>query len=471
MTVADQLLARFVGLFARGEAIHQARYRRMVRAVVVGFFSKGLAALIGLLTVPLTISYLGPERYGIWMTISSLLIWLTVADAGVASGLTNALSGAYAQQRRDLEQRYVATAIWLLIGLAAIVGLGSTLLLRGLNLQRLLNLSTPAVAHEAYLALIVALAVFLFSLPLSLVYKILAAYQEGATANIWLGIANIVSLIALVLAAQLQASLAWLVFALAGTVALVALLSAIWLFVWHKPWLIPLPTQVDRASIRKIAGAGSLFFVAQIAWLLIFQTDNLIIVRYLGAEAVATYSVVWRLFTYATFFQVLIIPALWPAYTEAFTKRDSSWIQRTFRWHLLIAVVLALGLSLLFVVFSQPIIAVWAGTQVQPSRELILWMAGWTIIYAAMTTTACLLNASGHIRGQAIYGMTTAIVNIGLSIWWVQSYGVSGVIAATVTAYLICNVVPSLVETSLVLRRMSTGAYEPQTIPSATHDH
>jgi hypothetical protein len=45
---------------------------------------------------------------------------------------------------------------------------------------------------------------------------------------------------------------------------------------------------------------GGMFFVIQIAMVLIFQTDNLIIAHFAGAAAVTPYSVAYRLFGYTT---------------------------------------------------------------------------------------------------------------------------------------------------------------------------
>jgi hypothetical protein len=45
------------------------------------------------------------------------------------------------------------------------------------------------------------------------------------------------------------------------------------------------------------------------------------------------------------------------------------------------------------------------------------------------------------------------VLNIALSIAWARSYGITGVIAATVVAYALCNVLPVSVETVRLLAR------------------
>ena len=59
------------------------RYQRIGQAIVTGFLGKGLLVLVNLIAVRLVLGYLGAERYGSWMTISSLLAWIAIADFGL----------------------------------------------------------------------------------------------------------------------------------------------------------------------------------------------------------------------------------------------------------------------------------------------------------------------------------------------------------------------------------------------------
>jgi len=199
-----------------------------------------------------------------------------------------------------------------------------------------------------------------------------------------------------------------------------------------------------------------MFFVLQIASLLILQTDNLIIAHYLGARQVTPYSVAWRLFSYTALFQTLLFPSLWPAYAEAFARKDVGWVRRTFRTNILSSTTITIILALPLILFGNRIIAVWAGPEAVPPQALLIWMGFWSIISVVMNIVACILNGSGHIRGQTIYGMLTAIVNIVLSIVLALSFGISGVIAATVIAYSVCNVVPATLETLYVIKKLSS---------------
>ena len=52
------------------------RYRRLLLTAATGPIANGCGFLAFLITVPLTVRYLGPERYGAWMSLSALMLSL-----------------------------------------------------------------------------------------------------------------------------------------------------------------------------------------------------------------------------------------------------------------------------------------------------------------------------------------------------------------------------------------------------------
>jgi len=193
----------------------------------------------------------------------------------------------------------------------------------------------------------------------------------------------------------------------------------------------------------------------QINGLLLFQTDNLIITHFMDASAVTPYNVTWRLFTYASLVTTLFNSALWPAYADAYARKDGVWIRRTFRRSLWATLVLTTFLAGLLVVIGEWFIRHWAGPEAVPPFAVIAWMGVWSVINAAMGACASLANATGHLRGQKICGFLAALLNLALSVWLVQTAGLAGVIAATVIAYAVCVIVPIALETRAILNKVS----------------
>ena len=68
------------------------RTKLLNKNILASFFIKGWSALIVFLMVPLTLKMLGIYQNGIWLTISSVLVWIDMMDIGLGNGLRNVLA-------------------------------------------------------------------------------------------------------------------------------------------------------------------------------------------------------------------------------------------------------------------------------------------------------------------------------------------------------------------------------------------
>lgn len=446
---------RYVHLaFGKGQVAgdSQRRYVRIVRGIFTGLAGKGVAVLVSLVSVPLTVRYLGAERYGAWVTISTAMAWIALADFGLSSSLTNAVSEGYAKNSRELAGEYVAAAFWSLVGVAIALSLVFFSIWRTIPWDRVFNVQTAQARGEVGIAVAVAFAMFVLNFPFSIVTKIYGAYQEVAVANGWTAAGNVLGLAGLVAVTQLKGGLSSLVLAVSGAVLLINVVSAIWVFCWSKPWLLPKLNRITWYAVRNLSSLGGMFFIVQIAALILFQTDNLIIAHYLGAAAVTPYSVTWRLFTYTMIFQILASPSYWPAYAEAFARGDRAWVRHSFRLNFAFTLASTFGLALPLVFFGRWIIEKWAGSAAVPPSRLLVYMGIWSVIYSATCSQSCILASSSRLRGQMIYSIFAAVVNIVGSVLLVRRIGITGAILGTMIAYISCVLLPQWIEVERALR-------------------
>jgi len=99
------------------------RYRRAGLTASTSYVAKGLTVLTGFVSVPLTVHYLGAERYGVWLTISSLLLWVALTDFGLAGyALVNVVSEAVGNDDLASARHYAASAFWALVAIALVRG-------------------------------------------------------------------------------------------------------------------------------------------------------------------------------------------------------------------------------------------------------------------------------------------------------------------------------------------------------------
>src|SRR5271166_5110028 len=161
-----------------------SRGGRILKAVWSGAAARLLSSALTLISLPLAVRYLGAERYGVWTTIVSTMVWINLLDLGIANTLTNHISRAFALDNKPLAARSFANALALTGGVSVIVGTAFAASFPHIDWIALFNVSGSVRAREVTSTVAVAAALTVLGLPCNLAGKILAGYQELHRNNI-----------------------------------------------------------------------------------------------------------------------------------------------------------------------------------------------------------------------------------------------------------------------------------------------
>lgn len=82
--------------------IGHERSIKVKKNILLSFFLKGISVVVSFLMVPITLNYLNVERYGIWLTLSSIIGWFYILDIGLGNGLRNKFTETLAKGNREL---------------------------------------------------------------------------------------------------------------------------------------------------------------------------------------------------------------------------------------------------------------------------------------------------------------------------------------------------------------------------------
>ena len=85
------------------------RSTKLRKNVIYMFIIKGLAMITSFLYVPLLLNSLSSDKYAIWLTLTSIVSWISMLDIGLGNGLRNKLSEALAKENFLLAKIYVST--------------------------------------------------------------------------------------------------------------------------------------------------------------------------------------------------------------------------------------------------------------------------------------------------------------------------------------------------------------------------
>jgi len=229
------------------------RIRRAGLTGMTRMTAQGITIAAGFISVPLTIGYLGAERYGVWLTINSLLQWVYISNLGLSgNALINKLSEANGKDDKELAQELVATSFWTLNGLALILLILFGICFRFINWASVFNTGETVSISELQLAVILAFVSFVMMFPTSMVDAVYQGYQEGFVGDLWNIAGSIASLIALLVVIQYEGGLPLLVASLFGVRILFSVMNACYLFVFRHPWLKPLPRAATKKSFNEV---------------------------------------------------------------------------------------------------------------------------------------------------------------------------------------------------------------------------
>jgi len=419
------------------KAAARKRERRLLTAGGSAIVGKGVFLLVNAGIIPITVRYLGAEQFGLWITITSTMTMLTVLDLGVANTLTGYISEAYAKDDRKLASHYFGTAFWMVTALALLIGLAGFTVGRFIPWNWLFQFHDGASAAPVEQSVAVAFVLFLVGLPAGLCGRILAGYQEMPVVNFVSGVGAALTFLLVALAVGAHGSLPLLVGAFSTGPVLANLGCLGWICLWHMPWMMPRASAVQPHHLGMIFHSGSRFFIIQLAGLIVFNSDNLVIAHFINAAQVTPYTITWRLASYGSSLPALLSPALWPAYSEAFARRDMIWIRRTYRrMQRSSAVILAVVAVALFFT-GKTVIRIWAGDVAVPSTLLLGCMCFWMVMYGWTVNQACLMGATQRVGLQAVSSLLASFANLGLSIYLIRYLGVSGVILGSILSYVL----------------------------------
>ncbi|MDX2029998.1 MAG: oligosaccharide flippase family protein [Blastocatellia bacterium] len=407
---------------------------RLARARWTGIatlLARGMIFGITLLTLPLTSRHLGRERFGLWLTLTGLLLWTSVADLGLSNSLINALSTAEGSEDRARARRAVAAAFWLIAAVTG-AGMAATLIAgRLVDWAALFQLQTPQAIAEAGPAATLVLLFCWMRVLTSLLSSIYQAHQEGYVHQLWGGLGGLLGAAGLAAAIRARAGLPGLLLGFMGGMLLAELLSAVWLFGWRRPWLRPRWETFEFAEARSLLRLGGQFWIAQISSVLLLQTDLVIVTRLFGAREAAAYGTTLRLFGLIGAAQAAFVAPLWAAYSEALARRDTAWLRRTFRASLRASLFWAVPAAGLFFLLMPFLFRLLVTPDVTSDPHLRAAVMTNEIVNAVARCIAMLLNGLGAVRSQALFGPLGGLANLALSVALGRWLGPPGVAWAT----------------------------------------
>ena len=419
--------------------------------ILASFLLKGISTGVMFLLVPLTLDYLDQERYGLWLTLSSIISWFGLFDIGLGNGFRNKFAEAIAVKNDLLAKTYVSTTFVLLsIIIGSVLAIFITIN-PFLNWGRILNTDAESRRTLSILAMVI-FSFFALRFVFKLTTSIFLADQKSMLVDLVGVLGNLLSLILIFTLMQLgRHSLLYLGLALAGSPVLVLIIVYFIVFNGKYKKYKPSFSFVDFKQSKGLVGLGFLFFIPQMCSMLILSSSNIVITQIFSPAEVAIYNIAYKYFTLALVFYHIILHPFWSAFTEAYVKQDFVWIKNAIRKLVLIWAVSCIGVMLM-VLLSGFAYRIWVGDRVNIPLSLTIGLAiyvcihGWCYIFNSFATGVSKLVL--HLSSWLIIGLFF----IPLAILLTSRIGLVGMPIA-----LIISMVPQSIISPLQYKKIISG--------------
>ncbi len=418
------------------QQISKDRSKNYIKQVKGSFIFKFLAIFSSFLLIPLIIKYLGMEQYGIWSTLLSIASWIILFDVGIANGLRNKISESLAEENKLKTKHYISTA-YIILGIISLFLIIVFLIISEyISWQKVFN--TISITNQELKYVVNITFVFLFlNFWISIINQVFNGFQKTSLVVFNQFLSNAFSLFAVFLLYKFyEPSLIKLSIIYGISLLSSSLILSIWFYKKNSEF-IPKIIFFGVDYLKPILSLGFKFFILQIGVVVILISDKILITQLFGPEYVASYDVVFKLFSIITIAHAILLSPLWSSYSDAYHRNDMKWIKKTIKNQLkiyLLIIVATILLSLLI----KPIVSIWIGKDFIINNTLIVLIAFFVLVSCWNNIFSYFINATNKLFVLTILVIFLSIINIPLSIFLVKvfHFGIEGIVLGTIISLL-----------------------------------
>lgn len=449
------LLNKLRGLLFKG-------HDRTVKArknVLITILIKALGVGIGFIYFPLSLDYLGAVKFGIYLTMISMVDWFLNFDVGIGLGLRNKFGEAVARDDEEDAITYVSTAYFSL-GIIVIV---VTAILAVLNYvlpwPSWIQVTSDLEAEVRALGLIIILA-FGIRFIAGIVYEIFYALQRMAYVEFFLFLSKAIFLILILLLPFIQAdSLLLFGSAKSLTFALVPLFVGFYFFATQFAKYRPSLKTVRWDYFKGLFTLSLKFFIIKISMLVIHQTNNFLIALFVSLQGVSQYEAAYKFLSIFMMLFVILNNQLWPSNLEAYVKGEFEWMRKSMQ----VVSRIWLGtvvLASLMVLVSPWFYSIWLQDNLDVPMKISIAVACSICLTTWVNMHNLVLNGTGKIKLQMYAWIFAALINIPASIWLAKylELGVVGIVLGTFVSMIPLGIL-SPIQVRRILAQKDSGIW------------
>lgn len=407
--------------------------RQIFSNLFFSYANYAVSIVAPLILVPLFVRLLGHTLYGQWLVILSITSYFSMANLGLSRTIANEFAMVHARADFDEIDTLTSTSFF---GYGAVTAL----------LLAVFFIELPAISSHflarADRSTIVALVIVTVTSAIGLPFEVYAMFLRGAKRvdqEQAIGLFSTVARLGAMAAALITGLRIMAVAVIQGAMRLVSAIAWCVYAIRISPEARPRITKFSLKMMRRLLIPSAGFFAIQIAQTINVGLDNLVIAAFRPAAEVTQYAVTMKLvFINSGIFSV-ILDTLAPYVTADFTLQRSDRLQSGYIFFLKFAFLFGVSTTIGLWFLAPGLIQFWAGPGIFPGKTTFLLQTSLLFMGILANPAYIVLTATMRHYGLTVVAAVECTLNLTLSIWLVQRWGIAGVIAGSVFAHVLTN--------------------------------
>lgn len=374
----------------------------------LAFGIKGISLFISFFSMPLYIKYFNNnEVLGFWYTVLAILNWIVIFDFGLGNGLRNSLTEALALGNVEKAKKYISSTYGILTLIVLPVCIVGVIILGLVDINSFFNIDPELISKNTMLISVVILFCGIcLSFVLKTINYIIYAVQKSSINNFISLITSIIPLVFILFFKGNNIEVNLLALTIVHVLAVnIPLLFASGILFKSKILFGCMPSfkYFNINTAKGMFKFGVQFFLAQMFFMILTSTNEIIITKMFSAENVVEYSIYVRLFTVIGSLFMLVLTPIWSKVTKDLAEKKYYKIYRTNHF-LYILSILAGVCEIVMVLCSQFVVNIWLQDEaiiIHYPTALIFAFYGMMYIFTAVLNT--IANGMNDLRTQIVF--------------------------------------------------------------------
>lgn len=407
----------------------------LVRSSVVKVFNLFLSIAISFYMMPFLVGNLGDRMYGMWALLGSILGYYGVMDLGLSSAVSRFFSRAVGRNDAEEIKKIASTSFYLFVGLGLFCILTSVCVANYLKY----------VIQDPQDLRLVQILILLLTINFAVDFPV-RTFNAAFSSNLREDLSSLINIVRTVANAAAIYIVIKKGYGLLGmtivTVSVSMIDSAARVAISYRiePNMCIHPAYFERSKIFELFNYSVYTLIGRIANILKLHLDRLVITAYLSLSSVTHFTVGSRLIEYLSSLMQQFFLGTIPFHSQDEGKNDFAAIRRNFLFFTRVSVFLSMYFGGIALLYGKTFIMRWMGTGYgDGGNVLIILLIPYILDFIQMPLWTMLMGISKH-KYSCYTGLTEGILNLALSIYWVQKYGIYGVALGTAVPMMLRTV-------------------------------